>query len=144
MPQAWTPVCRTEPSSVSANLSVWAASGSLLLFSFSKSGTSLKAFLSVILGVSGTILASLSASGSGRRSTLATSLMASFAAMVPKVQIWATLSLPYLFVTQSNTNWRPSSSKSISTSGIEIRSGLRKRSKSRSYLIGSILVIPTQ
>ena len=35
----------------------------------------------------------------------------------------------------------PSSSKSISISGIDTRSGFKKRSKSKSYLIGSILVI---
>jgi len=32
----------------------------------------------------------------------------------------------------------------MSTSGMEIRSGLRKRSKRRSYLIGSIFVMPVR
>ena len=34
--------------------------------------------------------------------------------------------------------------KSMSISGSEIRSGLRKRSNRRSYLMGSILVMPRQ
>ncbi len=39
---------------------------------------------------------------------------------------------------------RPTSSKSISISGMEILSGFKNLSNSKSYLIGSILVIPKQ
>ena len=39
------------------------------------------------------------------------------------------------------TRSRPSTAKSMSMSGIDLRPGLRNRSKSRSYLIGSISVI---
>ncbi len=144
IPQACTPVWRTEPSSVSANLIVLAISGLSEDFSFFRSGFSLNAFLKVIFGASGTSFAKRSASGSGSFSTLATSRMASFVAIVPNVQMCATLSWPYLSVTYLSTFSRPSSSKSISTSGNEIRSGFRNRSKSRSYLIGSMLVIPVQ
>ena len=42
------------------------------------------------------------------------------------------------------TCWRPSGQKSTSISGIEIRSGFKKRSKINVYLIGSISVIPKQ
>ena len=39
------------------------------------------------------------------------------------------------------TFWRPSRQKSMSTSGMEIRSGLRNRSNSRSYCMGSMSVM---
>ncbi len=58
--------------------------------------------------------------------------------------IWATWFRPYFSITYSNTLDLPSSSKSISISGIEILSGLRNRSKSKSYFMGSILVMPRQ
>ena len=50
----------------------------------------------------------------------------------------------YLSITHFRTFPRPSSSKSVSISGSEIRSGFRKRSNSRSYFRGSIFVIPRQ
>ncbi|EJX03517.1 hypothetical protein EVA_08380 [gut metagenome] len=56
----------------------------------------------------------------------------------------ATLSAPYFCVTQFNTRPRPSSSKSTSISGSEIRSGFKKRSNSKSYLMGSTCVMPKQ
>ena len=65
-------------------------------------------------------------------------------AIVPKVTTCETWSLPYFPSTYWSTLPRPSSSKSISISGIEIRSGLRKRSNRRSYFIGSMWVIPRQ
>ncbi|MBA7587429.1 hypothetical protein ES708_29458 [subsurface metagenome] len=67
--------------------------------------------------------------------------MAIFAAMVPKVMIWATRFIPYFSTTQLSTLSLPSSSKSISISGREILSGLRKRSNNKLYFNGSISVI---
>ncbi len=49
----------------------------------------------------------------------------------PKVAIWATRSAPYFSVTYWMTSPRRWSSKSMSKSGIEGRSGLRNRSKKR-------------
>ena len=144
IPQAWMPVCRTEPSSVSANWMVLAISGFCECFSFSRSGFSSYAFFKVIFGVSGTILARRLASESSSFSTRATSLIAILAAMLPKVTMCATLSVPYFCATHSNTCSRPASSKSTSISGNEIRSGFKKRSNSRSYFTGSIFVIPRQ
>jgi hypothetical protein len=59
------------------------------------------------------------------------SRMAALAPMVPKVMIWATCSWPpYLSVTYFITSERPETEKSMSTSGMLMRSGLRNRSKS--------------
>ena len=73
-----------------------------------------------------------------------TSLIAAFAAMVPKVIICATFSRPYLCVTYSITSPRRFMQKSISISGIEMRSGFRKRSNSSSCCSGSISVMPSE
>ena len=81
---------------------------------------------------------------SGSFSTRATSFMEFLVAIVPYVMMCATLSCPYLSSTHSSTRPLPSSSKSVSISGKDIRSGFRKRSNSRSYFIGSILVMPRQ
>ena len=81
---------------------------------------------------------------SGTFSTLATSFMEFFVAILLYVMICAQFSYPYFSCTHCNTLPRPSSSKSVSISGSEIRSGLRKRSNSKSYFIGSIFVIPRQ
>ena len=62
--------------------------------------------------------------------------------MVPLVLICATESFPYLLVTYSRTLSLPSTQKSISKSGLLTLSGLRNLSNNRSYLIGSIAVIP--
>jgi len=64
--------------------------------------------------------------------------------MVPKVMIWATFSRPYLRVTYSITSPRRRSQKSMSMSGSEMRSGLRKRSNSRSNCSGSTSVMRRQ
>ena len=147
VPQACTPVPRTFPSSILAYLIVSRTKGSEEASAACNSGTYSIAlrrfsFLSGIL--SGTSLARRSDSERGSFCTRATSLIASFVAIVPYVMIWATFSWPYLFVTQRSTSPRPSSSKSTSISGNEIRSGFRKRSNSKSYWIGSIFVIPRQ
>ena len=69
--------------------------------------------------------------------------MTLFAAICPKVTMCATWSAPYFFVTNSSTLPRPASSKSTSISGMEMRSGFRNLSNSRSYLIGSTFVMPS-
>ncbi|CAB4961912.1 unannotated protein [freshwater metagenome] len=68
--------------------------------------------------------------------------MALRGSMRPNVTIWATQSRPYLSVTYFMTSSRPRTEKSMSMSGIDTRSGLRKRSNSRSYFRGSRSVIP--
>ena len=84
-----------------------------------------------------------SASPGGIRSTRATSFTAARAFMVPNVTIWPTLSRPYRWRTYSMTSPRRSKQKSTSMSGIDTRSGLRKRSNSRSNLSGHTLVMPS-
>ncbi|MNY34469.1 hypothetical protein D3C86_1688150 [compost metagenome] len=93
---------------------------------------------------SGTILVRRLVSLKLSSSTRPTSLMAALAPRVPKVTIWATLSRPYFWATYSMTSPRRSMQKSISISGMLTRSGLRKRSNSRKYLTGSMLVILRQ
>jgi hypothetical protein len=61
--------------------------------------------------------------------------------MVPKVTIWQTDSRPYFSRTYSMTSPRRSKQKSTSTSGIDTRSGFRKRSNSKSKVSGSTFVI---
>ena len=70
-----------------------------------------------------------------------TSFTAAFAAMVPKVMICATFSRPYFCVTYSISSPRRRMQKSMSISGMETRSGFRKRSKSRLYCRGSTSVM---
>ena len=72
------------------------------------------------------------------------SRMQVFGAIEPNVTMCETWSAPYLLATYSITRPRPSSSKSSSMSGIEMRSGLRKRSKSRWCGMGSMSVMPRQ
>ena len=74
-------------------------------------------------------------------STRATSLSTARAAMVPKVMIWETFSRPYFWATYSMISPRFSKQKSTSMSGMEMRSGLRKRSKSSWWAMGSMSVI---
>ena len=69
------------------------------------------------------------------------SLMDALAAMVLKVMICATCSRPYFRVTYSMTSPRRFWQKSTSISGMVTRSGLRKRSNSSTFCIGSMLVI---
>ena len=76
--------------------------------------------------------------------TRATSRTTARAFIVPKVMICATFSRPYFRVTYSMTSPRRRSQKSMSISGSDTRSGLRKRSKIRSYSIGSTSVMRRQ
>ena len=153
MPQACTPVFLTLPSSITAYFSVLESSGSLEAAASRSSGIAAIAFGRFILGtfpsgpsgsLSGMSLHRRLLVSRGSFCTRATSFSASFVAIVPYVIMCATFSKPYFFVTQLSTSPRPSSSKSTSISGRLMRSGLRKRSKSRSYLMGSICVIPRQ
>ena len=65
--------------------------------------------------------------------TRPTSRITALAASVPKVMICATRSRPYFSPTYWITSPRRRMQKSMSMSGMLMRSGLRKRSKSRSY-----------
>ena len=78
----------------------------------------------------------------GKPSTRPASFSACFALIVPYVTICATRSSPYFSVTYWMTSPRRRSSKSTSKSGIETRSGLRKRSKMRPCCSGSRSVMP--
>ena len=147
VPQACTPVPRTFPSNILAYFNVSRTKGSGDASAACSSGTYSMAFrrFSFLSGIlSGTNLAKRSDSERGNFCTRATSLMASLVAIVPYVMICATFSCPYFSVTQRSTSPRPSSSKSTSISGKEIRSGFKKRSNSKSYWMGSIFVIPKQ
>ncbi len=79
---------------------------------------------------------------SGMPSTRPTSFRTAREESVPNVMIWETALSPYFFFTYSITISRLLSEKSISISGIDTRSGFRKRSKRRSYFRGSTLVMP--
>ena len=114
----------------------------LRLISRCSSGLFSMTSFSSTLGPSGIILASRLTSASLISMTRPMSRMASLAFMRPKVTIWATLSSPYLARMYSMTSSRRSASKSMSMSGRLTRSGLRKRSKIRSYSSGSMLVMP--
>src|SRR5690242_21896786 len=76
--------------------------------------------------------ASASVSAGVKPSVLPTSLMAARDFIVPNVTIWQTDSFPYFCRTYSITSPRRSKQKSTSTSGIDTRSGFRKRSNRRS------------
>ena len=91
-------------------------------------------------GSKGIILQSLSTYPYGKPKTLPISLKAIRAFNFPNVIIWAT-PLPYFCFKYSKTLSLFSSQKSISKSGIEIRSGFKNLSKIKSNLIGSISVM---
>ncbi len=90
---SWRDLPAPSPESISS-----LTSGSLSYSSWS-SGLSSRASLSLMLSVSGTILAISSARLSGNDSARATSRIAALAFRVPKVPIWATFSSPYLSFT---------------------------------------------
>ena len=147
-PQAWIPVPRTVPSSILAILMVLDRALSLEASASRNSCTYLRALGRLIFAPSGSrsgmALQRALEIARGTFSTRATSLMEFFVAIVAYVMIWAQFSWPYLSSTHFRTRPRPSSSKSVSISGSEIRSGLRKRSNSKSYFRGSIFVMPKQ
>ena len=133
-PEAWMPGLRHSPSRMSAFRISMSCLGDSLRTS-ARPGASLSALRSVMPISSGTSLLMRSASGKLKPSTRETSLMTPRAAMVPKVMICETLSRPYFWATKQ---------KSMSMSGMEMRSGLRKRSKIRPLAIGSMSVICMQ
>ncbi len=94
--------------------------------------------------VAGMSLAIRSTSPYGMSSARPTSFTAAFAAIVLKVMICATWSRPYFCCTYSITSPRRFMQKSMSISGIDTRSGFRKRSKSNSFCSGSMSVISMQ
>ena len=96
------------------------------------------------MGWFGINFASASVSAGVNPSTRPTSLIAARDFMVPNVTIWQTESRPYFPRTYSMTSPRRSKQKSTSTSGMDTRSGFRKRSKSRSNVSGSTLVMRSE
>ena len=130
-PAACIPAWRESPSSRSAIRTTFATASSVSISSL-RPGDSRSAFSKFTSGPSGTSLAMRSPRATGRESTRATSRTASFGLSCEKVTICATFSRPYLRVTYSMTSPRRAWQKSMSMSGIEIRSGFRNRSKSRS------------
>ena len=92
----------------------------------------------------GISLAIASVSAGVKPSTRPMSLMAARDLSVPNVMIWPTQSRPYFWRTYSMTSPRLSSQKSTSMSGIDTRSGFRKRSKSRSNLSGQTSVMRSE
>ena len=156
IPQAWVPTFLRLPSKILAwfMVSAWRSSpderdlssntfakSSDLKSSFNFFSSFSKISFNFKLGIS---LAILSASPNDKSNTLAVSLIEDLAAILPYVIIWATWLAPYFSITYSITLPLPSSSKSISISGILTLSGFKNLSKSKSYFIGSILVIPKQ
>ena len=93
------------------------------------------------VSVGGTIFTMRSTSAYGMSIARPESFIAALVAMVPKVMICATWSRPYFCVTYSITRPRRFMQKSISMSGMLMRSGFRKRSNSNSFCKGSISVI---
>ena len=88
----------------------------------------------------------------GNPRTRAASLIPCFPLIVWNVMIWATEGfldsspgpVPYFWATYRMTSSRPRGSKSMSMSGICLRSGLRNRSKISPYRSGSRSVILKQ
>ena len=154
-PHACIPVCLTVPSRREA-LSRVSFISNLLLYKSLIKGISFMQLLMLtgsdfpfastlssgnLSGMASVISLTIS---NGMLFTLATSFILDFVAIVPYVMMCATFSFPYFSVTHFNTSFLPSSSKSISISGSEIRSGFKNLSNSKSYFIGSISVIVKQ
>ncbi len=97
--------------------------------------------VSDMFGAFGISLASASVSAGVKPRVRPTSFTAARDFIVPNVTICPTDSLPYFCRTYSMTSPRRSKQKSTSTSGIDTRSGFRKRSKSRSNSSGQTSVM---
>ena len=131
---AWIELLRTMPSRPLATSTICLAIGSL---SYSTRSGSPSLRQSSKLGErpmigSGISLARRSPWPYSWPSTRAASRVAARGNILPKVMICATDSRPYFSTTYCITRSRPRTEKSMSISGIDTRSGLRKRSKSRS------------
>ena len=92
-PAAWVEAWRDRPSRRRAVSSSFFTCGSVS-YSFWRSGSASRALLMVILRSSGTSLAMRSVSAKLMPRARPTSRTTPLAFMVPKVVIWATLSLP--------------------------------------------------
>ncbi len=139
-PAACVDAWRASPSSRSATAIKSFSRSSLLIADFNCGASSSASFNSIpsVVGIS---LAMRSTSPYGMSIARPTSFTAAFAAMVPNVIICATFSRPYFWVTYSINSPRRRMQKSISISGMETRSGFRKRSNSRLYCNGSTSVM---
>ncbi len=140
-PAAWVPALRAKPSITFAVSSRRRISGDIAYRLFNSGICSSACAMDMPPGPEGINFATRSTSGSGTASARPASRTAARAAIVPNVTICATRSAPYFSVTYLMTSSRRSTQKSVSISGIEMRSGFRKRSKSRLYLSGSRSVI---
>ncbi len=138
VPAACTPVLRLRPSSLSESSSRRLTCGSLA--SSSISGLCM-ASCRYTFGPMGIFLASSLICISGMSRTRPTSRMTALAPSELKVMICATHSFPYFSRTYAMTRSRPVSAKSMSRSGMDLRSGFRKRSNSRRCSSGSAFVM---
>ena len=94
-----------------------------------------------LLASSGISFDNLSHRVNGSSNTRPTSRITALDDIVPKVTIWLTACAPYLSRTYSITRPRLLWQKSTSKSGMETRSGFKKRSNSSAYFSGSRSVI---
>ncbi len=140
-PAACVPALRASPSIAFAVSSSRRISGDAEYSTFRSVICSSASPMDMPPGPEGIIFATRSTSGSGTPKARPASRTAARAAIVPNVTICATRSSPYFSVTYLMTSSRRSTQKSVSISGIEIRSGFRNRSKMRLYLSGSKSVI---
>ena len=144
-PAACCEQCLDMPSMCAEMSSSFLTAGSVSYIAL-RSGTPARASLMLLipdLRESGMSLVTRRTSGTVIPSALPTSVIAPLLFIRSKVIIWATLSLPYLRTMYSISSSLLLSDTSVSISGMLIRSGLRKRSKSRLYFIGSRSVIPS-
>ena len=142
-PPACFPMFLMPPSNLKDKFMISCTSSSSLMACLSTGCLDI-AFSRVIPISKGIILEILSPRLYGFPSALVTSLTTPLAAIVPKVTICDTASLPYFEVTYSITLSLFSMQKSMSKSGIDILSGFKNLSKRRPCLIGSRAVIPKQ
>lgn len=145
-PAACTPHWRFRPSMPLASSTTRCASGSAAWICRNSSASLYRLSsglkmpvreMSLPMIAGGMALVSFSPIANGKPRRREESLSACLALMVPYVTIWATRSSPYFSVTYRMTSPRRRSSKSTSKSGMDTRSGLRKRSKIRPCCSGS-------
>jgi len=139
--QACTQSCLTFHSILSA-LSIISLYALLVLYASLNSTESSSAQANFVPGFSGISFTNSFISAKFIQNTLHTSFTAALAANVPKVDIFTTLSAPYLSLQYFITLSLSVSAKSVSISGIDILAGFKNLSKRRSYSSGSISVIP--
>ena len=135
------PKLRVKSSSFSASVNNSSASSASINVRISGSASKAACNPSGLLASTGTSLDKRSHRPNGNCSTRPTSRITALDDSVPNVTIWLTASLPYFSRTYSITRPRLAWQKSISKSGMETRSGFRKRSNSSAYFNGSRSVI---